>query len=47
MFSLVKNVIKNARDLFFFDLFLTFSVMGQNVKKASFYTNKSTVFIIN
>ena len=39
-------IFKNAWSLFFLDLLLTFNVRGENVKKASFYTNKSIVFII-
>ena len=32
--------------MFFFDVLLTFNVGGQNVKKTSFYTDKSIIFII-
>ena len=45
-------ILKNARDLgffvclFFFLNLLTFDTKGENVKKASFYTSKSIVFII-
>ena len=40
-------IFKSAWSLFFFfNFLLIFNVRGQNFKKASFYTNKSIVFII-
>ena len=45
LLSLFKKCLKSVC-LFFYDFLLTFNVRGQNFKKASFYTNKSIVFIV-
>ena len=42
LFSTFSKILET----WLFNLLLTFNVTGENVKKASFYSNKSIVFVI-